>query len=371
MKRFILSLIIILLFSLGVSGQYYQCEVSSKNIPECAKNGVTHYCQIYDHEYEPSLGTPEYCYTKCTARAGLSKECVGLVKVGPSINPEAHESLSKKWGSKLKDIFTKAVEYDESSNGDDTTDRNNGNNPNKDADSQSDSCEKDQYWDGSKCEYRCEFDETWDGEVCINENDLYGVNNMQPGQFKVKDKIGILKYDTGAIQYTVDGIHYYESPEEAKHPGAWSRTKRGVGWLKDTFFGGKSNKADKNLAESIADQYIEDAESSKALKASGGSFVTGQTAGLIIGPTAMGATFAGSPVVLLAGRITTTKFRSDVNTYIQDRLIMSKSNVVDDLVYSESTRELFKSEQEMVATFENAYRRFCVAKMLKDETCPN
>ena len=120
---------------------------------------------------------------------------------------------------------------------------------------------------------RCDLDMTWNGAVCVNPNDPYGLLDRGLNSQKIIDngkvKMGIIHHANGVYVFSLDGIHYYNTPESAKKPGLFTRAKYMVfswfSWGSNGFFGGKSLDPDQKLMETIADNLLSEIKKNLSL----------------------------------------------------------------------------------------------------------
>jgi hypothetical protein len=257
MKKYHLYLITMIAISMAsiagaqpVSAQtYYQCEISGTGEEGC--NYGTHYCQIYNHSYTPSVGVPRFCYGHCLERSNIPPSCAN-VSVSESINPEAHQRAWVWFLGFVQDIDP--VESDQK-----TT-------------------------EGSQPETTTETSEETAAEPIVEteedesynpfEADVVGFNEYKMITWPDKngERIAKVAGPYGTIRYTKDGKHYYDKPYDAAHSDEGMHRVANVvsdmwGGVKSIFslqiFRGKLKDTDKELQRTIAREVLSESKSQK------------------------------------------------------------------------------------------------------------
>jgi hypothetical protein len=238
-------------------------------------------------------------------------------------------------------------------------------------------CNDDELWDGQKCEYRCEFDQIWFNLKCVNENDPYGLFQMDPNSHKIEvdekgKSFGIIRHPNGAIVFTRDGQRYFQSMDEMDNRGVINTVFEGIvnGWdftMGKVFTGGKSKDPDKKMQELVADELLKELKNMNPTKEwrnkvaqQGATEGISTTMGVLIGPAAKGISAPAETIKMLAERGAQIEFEDDIKEYINLRKIMGMNDVQNaDTLQDVSTLELFKNnEKAMYETFEVAYQRY-------------
>ncbi len=233
----------------------------------------------------------------------------------------------------------------------------------------------------------------YDLQKCMPEDDLLKVYDMEPDSNKVVEyygeRIGVIKHANGAVQYTVDEKTFYNDAEKAivakKNPGIMATFK---GWKNFIFVGGKTKVVDQEtkdirLAEEISESMYDELKSKskrfnedpkyRDLAFESGDLAAGLALDSVLGPAGMGMGLPASSVQIAAEQGVPLSLRKDMTWYIKQRE-GEFSNSQDEIkettrAFDPLTTGFFGSNDKMYDALELSYKRFCVVKQVRKESC--
>jgi len=363
----ILSLLLLTITIVSASTKSYTCHITVKenmqDDPDCAefvKDG--HKCKLSGNSDMEWMAQMNTCIGYCLPDSKMPEKCAELNLDG--VNPTKSS--------------TREDHHDEDKVTEDDCNEYEKFKRNKCILRTEKECFNFELWDGAKCEMRCDLDMTWNGAVCVDTEDPYGLLPMGLNSQRVVDngkvKMGVIRHGNGAYVFSLDGIHYYPTPEQAKRPTVLSNMGKAISsWFS---FKAKSADPDQKMMEEVADVLLDEIKEEplsfeKANKAIGKSAISALTKKgieIFIGPMAKGIALPGNSIAALAKHGKTVQFEADIVEYIKLRKsgigkesVKLESNTLQDY----STVQLFSSTKEMYDSFEVAYQRFTLAKTLK------
>lgn len=357
----------------------YECSITVKRTEGCNIENRGHICQLYKGY---SIGD------------NIEKACDFCVKRSKFLdnNPEECINIEVRKSSFADQDDSTELEKEENNDKEEDKGKNKGKNKEKDNDKEEECDESSRLIDGeciSKCDYYLYPDEmkgwmVWDYDLdrCMPEDDLLKVYAMKNDSRKVADyrgtELGVIKYSNGAVQYTKDGIHFFNNPDDAKDysPGIGARI---MGWINNFAVGGKSKEKDTKKMQQIADAMTAELEekarnydekkSTRTMAQVSGAGTAGLVASQFIGPLSMGISMPGNAVALAAQQGVPLSFSKDLVEYIKRRQD-TFSNSIDEIKGDDSfavdplTKGLFKNNDDMYAAFETGYKRYLLAKQI-------